>query len=390
MIGGWCIHSQHICGTMPLWTWGSDGYGRLGLGTENRHQCQPQKVPALSDVPLLSLSVGAAHTIALACNGACFTWGKCHYGQLGQGEMDEDIHEPRPLAFPAGVVIHEVATGESHTMAITDEGCVYSWGHGYYGCLGHGSETSHSTPKLIEALKGVAIVTVCGGTAHSLAIASDGQMYVWGRDHMGQLGLPPYTQESKQVRLNQKTPAVLPLPVGTTAKMAAACGSHSLVLCATGDILSFGDNSHGQLGRCKRVTEGEGVDGCHVESSSFKGQPVVFVAAGMKHCAAIDSSGALFTWGWGRYGRLGTGSILNQATPAKVVTDNTFTQVACGESHTVALSSSGHVWAWGSAHYGKLGLSVDESSVVDRPRKVELNEEGKLIQCGTNHTVLYC
>ena len=377
---------------MPLWTWGSDGYGRLGLGTEDRHQSQPKKVPALSDVALSSVSVGAAHNIALACSGDCFTWGKCHYGQLGQGEMDEDIHEPRPLVFPGGVVIREVATGESHTMAITNQGHVYSWGLGYYGCLGHGNETSHSTPKLIEALRDVTIVTACGGTAHSLAIASDGRMYVWGRDHLGQLGLPPYSsiQDSKQARLSQKTPVAVPLSVDTTVKMAAACGSHSLVLCATGEVLSFGDNSHGQLGHCGQVPEGVGVEGCAVESSNFsKGRPVVFVAAGMKHCAAIDGSGALFTWGWGKYGRLGTGSLLNQATPVKVAADDTFTQVACGESHTVALSTSGHIWAWGSAHYGKLGLPVDESSVVGRPRKVELNEEGKLILCGTNHTVLY-
>ena len=376
---------------MPLWTWGSDGYGRLGLGTEDKHQCQPQKVPALSDVALSSVSVGAAHTIALACSGECYTWGKCHYGQLGQGEMDEDIHEPRPLVFPGGVVIREVATGESHTLAITSEGCVYSWGCGYYGTLGHGNETSYSTPKLIESLKGIAIVTACGGAAHSLAITSDGQMYVWGRDHLGQLGLPPYSdtpQEPKKVRLNQKSPVKLPLKAGTTVKMAAARGSHSLVLCAAGTVLSFGDNTHGQLGRRELVPEGC-VEDCLVDSSSFKGQPVVFVAAGMKHCAAICGSGTIFTWGWGKYGRLGTGSSINQPTPTEVIADEPFMQVACGESHTLALSASGHIWAWGSAHYGKLGLPVDESGVVDHPRKVELNEEGKLILCGTNHTVLY-
>lgn len=372
-----------------VWTWGSDGYGRLGLGTEDKHRGRPQKVDFFKSVILSEAAVGAAHTIVVDSSGKCYTWGKCHYGQLGQGEMDEDIHVPRLLSFPSGIRISQVAAGESHTMALTSDGHVFSWGCGYYGALGHGNEASLVTPQLIESLKGTKIVSACGGASHSLAVTDDGHVYVWGRDHLGQLGLPPYSigKQGKSVRLNQKSPMEAPFNSLGLVKMAAACASYTLVLLGTGQVLTFGDASSGQLGRKDASTDD--IKQCLIPSQRFQHEVISFVAAGSKHCAAVSVKGELFTWGSGKYGRLGTGLSLSQASPTKVATDEKFTQVMCGEAHTVALSTTGKVWSWGSGHYGKLGLSVDPSSSVLIPQEVKELSGVAGVLCGTNHTMAY-
>ena len=372
---------------MAVWTWGSDGYGRLGLGTEDKHQGIPQNVRYFDSKVVKTAAIGAAHTIIVDTDGQCYTWGKCHYGQLGQGEMDEDIHVPRLLSFPAEIRISQVAAGDSHTLAVTCEGCVFSWGCGYYGALGHNTEVSLTTPHLIESLKDVTIVSVCGGASHSLAVTDSGRVYSWGRDHMGQLGLPPYLIEKsgKKFRLNQKTPVKVPLDAVGQVRTTAACASHTLLLLTTGKVLTFGDNTSGQLGR-KDVTDDD-IKQTVIPSEYFDGSSVSFVAAGSKHCAAVSKDGSVYTWGSGKYGRLGTGSSLSRSTPTRIVTHEKFVQVVCGEAHTMALSVGGRVWAWGSGHYGKLGLPVDASSSILAPQEVRNLPDVNLILSGTNHSM---
>ena len=70
---------------MAIWTWGSDIYGRLGHGTEDKHLDSPAEVKRLSGATLKAITCGSAHNIVVDESGQCFTWGKCHFGQLGHG-----------------------------------------------------------------------------------------------------------------------------------------------------------------------------------------------------------------------------------------------------------------------------------------------------------------
>ena len=108
------------------------------------------------------------------------------------------------------VKIASVAGGDSHIIAITSEGKVFSWGIGFYGCLGHGDESSLAVPKLVAGLSDHVITSAAGGASHSLAVADTGRVYVWGRDHQGQLGFAASLltipgMKPKYVHLNRKT-----------------------------------------------------------------------------------------------------------------------------------------------------------------------------------------
>ena len=394
---------------MALWSWGSDVYGRLGHGTEDRHLGRPTEVRALSGVRLVAFTIGSAHNIAIEEGGKCYTWGKCHYGQLGHGEMDQNELVPRPVGALGSIKMTSVGAGDSHVLAVSDAGELYTWGVGFYGCLGHGDETSLTVPKLVEKLQGEKIVSAIGGAFHSLAVNDRGQVFVFGRNHFGQLGLkalemPDYTKgggATKLVRLNQKHPVQLALNSGCVAKMLSARNDHSLILLENGHVLSFGNNEHGQLGREQKTPQLEEAasNDCLVDPNYFKnskGNPekVVYVSAGYDHCAAITESHFLFSWGGGQYGQHGQGHTMDSKSP-KIVPHSShgkqteFVQVSCGDSFTVALTADGTLLSFGASDYGKLGAG--RGGNVNKPTLVSSSMPKTIsgICCGTNHTLAY-
>ena len=386
-----------------VFTWGSDIYGRLGHGTEDKNLQTPTEIKALSSLAIKQVTCGSAHSCILDTNGVCYTWGKCHCGQLGHGELDEDVHIPRPVEALRGVRLMKVIGGDSHVLALTAEGKVYSWGMGYYGTLGHGDESSLALPKLIETLSNEFIVSASSGSNHNFAITREGGVFVWGRDHVGQLGLPVKKAivmgTEKAVHLNPKTPVPKALPEGDKCIQVSARLNHTLVLLESGMLLSFGCNDNGELGRVKPANDihdiNPVIDPSHFLNKDKCPETVTFINAGWKHCAAITTSGLLYTWGRGAYGRLGLGHNRDEKTPQLVKdysekTDPTFKDVSCGESHTLALDNKGRVWAWGSGHYGKLGLPVDGSSYVSTPQLLTFKfPELTGVCCGTNHSIAY-
>ena len=409
---------------MPLWSWGSDVYGRLGHGTEDKHLARPKEVEFFSSRAETAeeaeaerqlqavVTCGSAHNIVVDGEGRCYTWGKCHYGQLGHGEMDQNELSPRPVAALCGVQLRSVAAGDSHVLAVTDGGQLFSWGVGFYGCLGHGDEKSLSVPRLVEALGSTGedtgacslrmrVASAAGGAFHSLAVTTEGRVLVWGRNHRGQLGLPPkkvpdYSAgpgsggATKTVRLNKKTPVELSA-VSNRCLEAAACNDHSLLLLKDGTVLSFGANDHKQLGRPK-AEDGQPVGECHINPSTFGGKEVARISAGWDHCAAITKQGKLFTWGGGSQGQLGLGPGHLRDTPepsmVRVTSGVSFTRVSCGDGFTVALAADDSVWTFGSGDYGKLGCG---SASEHAPRKIDFKTAFKIdrVCCGTNHTLLY-
>lgn len=385
---------------MSLWIWGSDVYGRLGLGTEDEHKATPTEVKALSGTALIAGTCGSAHNIVVDSDYRCYTWGKCHYGQLGHGELYQNELVPRPVAALNDVKIKSVAAGDSHVLAITTAGQLYTWGVGFYGCLGHDDEKPLTLPKLVEALKDQHLESAAGGAFHSLAVTTSGSLFVWGRNHCGQIGFPAAQvpnyaaggKATKLVRFNQKVPKNLPF--NAKCVKVAACNDHSLILLEGGTLLSLGANDHGQLGREIGPSEellnpSEDPGRFRIDAAHFGSVPIKSVAAGWSHSAAVTESGQLYCWGKGQHGELGIGHTSGSPVPAEVkgFSDGVkVVQVSCGESFTVVLDGSGGVWSFGASDYGKLGIGV--SSAVTAPRQIlpgppKVNK----IHCGTNHVL---
>jgi alpha-tubulin suppressor-like RCC1 family protein len=124
------------------------------------------------------------------------------------------------------------------------------------GQLGHGEIINEETPKLIEALAGIKIIDIGANGWHSAAVSAFGDLYTWGWNSHGQLGIPVFDQKkhSTSSSFRHKNPAVYPLPqlidFDDEANITSvACGSkHTLVKAETNEIFSCGWNKYGQLG----------------------------------------------------------------------------------------------------------------------------------------------
>jgi len=278
------------------------------------YQLTPRVVEHLRPHVVSTIACGKAHTIAVSDQGRIFTWGAGACGQLGHPDTssfpsDEDGYPfqpvPREVDHLKDFRVIATACGDVHTLALTDEGRVYSFGGGSYGQLGVKDVLAMPvdadncpympTPQRIVGLEG--IVRLACGDSHSLTVDRDGRLYCWGANSCGQLGI--MNPDDPRIRKDPDGIPHLPTPAAIEALadqriIDIACGeAHSLAVSATGNLYSWGACSCGQLGLGS--CEGMPVDSDGypyrptptLVTAGFRGKAVVRVACGGVHNLAI-------------------------------------------------------------------------------------------------------
>ena len=168
------------------------GNGGLGHG-DSASQPRPALVEALSDarVRCTSVSVGARHMLARTDDGRVFSWGDGEYGRCGNGRKRQLA--PEPVELLAGKPVAQAVAGRSHSLALTDGGEVWVWGKNDAGQLGLGGSvlmdlnTMEEYPLLLDADGDAApgfarnVAALAAGANHSLALTKDGRVFQWGQ-----------------------------------------------------------------------------------------------------------------------------------------------------------------------------------------------------------------
>jgi len=179
-------HAVALTEEGKVFTWGNGSDGRLG---HNDQECKV--VPAVlcnklfDNSAVAMVAAGGSHTVAVTTCGALFTMGDGHWGQLGLGDRQNRLEPTRvgnePLFLGASVLM--VAAGLRHTLAVTAQGEVWSWGNGDGGRLGLNDNADRQVPTLVSALafSGAKVATVAAGTLHSAAVTESGALYTRGR-----------------------------------------------------------------------------------------------------------------------------------------------------------------------------------------------------------------
>jgi alpha-tubulin suppressor-like RCC1 family protein len=149
----------------------------------------------------VAVSLGDLHSCALSASGRAYCWGRSTDGQLGAGTepiacpiagADACSTVPVAVALARGVRLSSIATGSSHTCGTTAAGEVYCWGLDYNGQLGVGEAVAkRAVPVLASALAGLSIRALAAGWHFTCGIADTGAAYCWGTDESGQLGDGP-------------------------------------------------------------------------------------------------------------------------------------------------------------------------------------------------------
>eukprot|EP00003_Mantamonas_plastica_P017366 TRINITY_DN28843_c0_g1_i1.p1 TRINITY_DN28843_c0_g1~~TRINITY_DN28843_c0_g1_i1.p1 ORF type:complete len:424 (-),score=140.78 TRINITY_DN28843_c0_g1_i1:79-1248(-) len=160
-----------------VWTWGFDASNAQGNQDELEKDwtaMKPHLVEELKDVVISAISSGAFHTCAVSENGELFSWGKNTNFVLGHSTADEQMNEyfsaQRVLGELEGHKVAFVSCGHWHSICITEDGSMYSWGVDDYGQLGLGDNGSAREPKKIEFFDGKEVCQLTCGEQYSIAV----------------------------------------------------------------------------------------------------------------------------------------------------------------------------------------------------------------------------
>lgn len=250
-----------------------------------------------------------------------------------------------------------VSCGFEHSAAVTCDGKVLTWGYGASGCLGHGDTKTYLTPTLVNSLFQENIVYIeCGGY-HNAAISEDGELWVWGRGDVHQLGI----SLSKIAKDEIGHVALRPVKVkalGAVAIRGVACGeAHTLALDSDGVVHAFGWAEDGQLGLPDSDLK-DGMMTLSIKEIKSIQQKVVKVSAGSIFSACLTDGGDLYVWGNGEQGQLGLGNNIKGVDSPTIIASlkkETIIDVQCGESHMICLSQNGKLYGWGQGIVGEFG-----------------------------------
>jgi alpha-tubulin suppressor-like RCC1 family protein len=371
--------------------------------------------PEFECASVVQLAVGSVHVCATLSDGRAACWGKGSDGELGASDDPDDSTSPLEVAKLADVRSVEVGAlaiegDQSHSCAIVGAvGNVYCWGAGTRGQNGKATtgigSNIRNQPALVDFL-GVTIgaVDLALGSQHSLAVAEDGKVYVWGDGSLGQLGDGGLDDGGPDPTLFRSSGTPAQLLVGGTdpqniddAIQASAFDNHSCVVTQTGAVLCGGYNESGVLGN--------GFDPSSYDPGYFNVVQGVtgasYVETGFGHSCALVEGGRVVCWGLNDVGQLGRGDgdddpfdedYAEAPLPAFVNSpsgDGPFEGVdaiSVGHSHTCALVQ-GVAYCWGAPYGGQLGLELDpEAFPPALPTRVPNLADIKAVDAGEQTT----
>jgi alpha-tubulin suppressor-like RCC1 family protein len=350
--GGGGEHSLALTSEGTVWAWGRNDSGQLGNGTTTNSSV-PVQVSNLTDV--IAIAAGESHSLALTADGEVWAWGNNKSGELGNGTT---TNSSVPVQVSNLTDVIAIAAGSQFSFAITSDGTAWAWGNDFVGQLGDGAGgfgVISTVPVQVQVISDV--IAIAGGGEHALAIQGDGTIWAWGSNSNGQLGNGSFGGISTvPVQVSTSTGLV-------TAKAIAAGEAHSLAIASDGQIWSWGLNSAGQLGNGTTTDSNVPV----TVSSSTGLTEAKSVSAGEGHSLALANDGQVWAWGNNVNGQLGNGTTTNSNVPVTVSSSTGLTEaksIAAGGQHSLALTADGEVWAWGSNSSGQLGDGTTTNSSV--------------------------
>jgi len=315
------------------WTWGSNSYGQLGIGTFEGYATTPV-LPSNLPTDIVGVSTSEDFTLALDGAGHVWAWGTSR-DSGGMGDGTEDDHSTA-IQVPGLTGIVQVAAGYSHALVLHADGTVLAWGDNDDGQLGTGSTAASLFAAEVPGLEG--ITKLCASYRFSMALREDGTVWTWGDNNSGQLG-----DGTTITRLSPQR------VTGLADVVDIACGRQfALAVHSDGTVWAWGRNAEGQLG--------DGTATPRASPARVVGLPtIVAVTAGAFHSLAVAADGQVWAWGENYRGCLGDGTATDRLTPVKVINLDHVVGASAGDSASLAWRDDGTAWAWGYNALGRLG-----------------------------------
>jgi alpha-tubulin suppressor-like RCC1 family protein len=297
------------------------------------------KLYFVADENLVYWSTGTNWISLASSNVELWAVGDGANGTLGDGTT---VSKSSPVLVLGDFTWSKIAISSytDHQAAIKTDGTLWTWGLNSLGQLGDNTTTDRSSPGMTIDGANSWDKVACG-YLHTLATKTDGTLWNWGYNAYGQLGDNTTTSRSSPVTTSGG---------GNIWNNIAVGQNNSIATKTDGTLWTWGYNLQGQLGDNTTTSRSTPV------TTRGGGTNWKSCAAARAHCLATKTDGTLWTWGWNNNGRLGDNSTTNRSSPVTTAGGGTnWDKVAGGDSHSIATKTDGTLWTWGGNNSGRLG-----------------------------------
>ncbi len=281
-------------------------------------------VQVVNDVKI-DVQEGKNFTVALKQNGTVWSYGLNTNGQLGIGNNDNQKEQIKVEGISD---VKQIATGYSHALALTETGELYAWGLGTNGQLGDGQQSDSNVPVKVNVPGKV--IKIDAYKNISTALDSNGNVYIWGENY-----------------------SVLPMKVVFSQTVVDISGT--VVLTTNGEVYDITDTEN--------PTKVQGLS------------KIAKISAGQAHNLALDINGITYAWGTNTYGECGTATT-GQILPTKIASN--MYNISAGNQISILQDEEGKVYVLGNNANGQIGLNTTaKATALTEIILTENNEDGE-------------
>lgn len=390
-------HPSHQLEPGYVLTFGQGDVGQLGLGEDIMEKKKPSLVSFEDSKKMVDVVAGGMHTVCITEDGEVYTFGCNDEGALGR-EAGDDGAEFTAGKVPLDAKVVQASAGDSHTVALTDEGKVYAWGtfRDGNGPIGLTLEGLKKKPYLIPLDE--TVVQIASGNDHLCMLTDKGELYTIGCGEQGQLGR---IAECFSIRGGRKGVKILLDPSVVICKRVRGKGKvlFDAIWCSNyctfarvqggGGIYGFGLNNYHHLGL-------EDIKSWFTPQPipSFSTLQVQSISGGQHHSIILDNEGRLHAVGRTDYGRLGLGEGCQESYEPALISAakmEKFTYLGCGASVSLGCTDTGDVYSWGMGSNLQLGNGDEDEDLLEPTRIVSKQLQTKKaikVDAGGQHTVI--
>jgi alpha-tubulin suppressor-like RCC1 family protein len=338
---------------MYCWGFAGSQLGELVGPPELNGAYLPTQMGSLTDWVSVSAAGSSTHTCGIRSSGELYCWGANSNGQLGDPNADPYAGSAAPVQVAPGQTWHKVAAIDQHTCAIRDDQSLWCWGSNGSGELGLGFvgdfEIGYNVTVPTQVGSATNWIDVGGGYSSTCALNANGDMYCWGMNSMGQLGVG--TMDSFSAPLTA---------AATNVRAMTAGGEFACAVYNDGSLWCWGDNNVSQGGNA--------VSDRTLPSRVGTATDWATVEAGITHTCAIRTDGSRWCWGDWANNALGDDNALSdtQATPVKIGGETDWLELSCSQQYCIGVRDTvgKDVFSWGDNQFNRAGVNADLYPVV--------------------------
>ncbi|MFT4185715.1 MAG: hypothetical protein QM613_00550, partial [Micrococcaceae bacterium] len=306
-------HSFALTESNKLWGWGSNGTYELADSTTTSAPRPKLITTSVGTDEWVTVATGKSddggYSLGVQTNGQLYAWGVNTTGQLGIGSLST---RAVPSVVGSSLSLNPWAAtvgGHGHSLGVTEANKLYGWGLNTNGSVGDGTNTTPRTnPRAVSASYDWAQITA--GHSCSAGILTDGSLYSWGLNDLGQLGLGNTTNKNSPQRVGSS--------LGVSWMQVSMQYWHALALTTDGALYAWGNNSKGQIGDNTTTNRTSPISITVSDVTSWQYVSAGAGSSGVSHSLAIAENGDLYAWGNNSSGQLGDGTNVNKLVPTKI------------------------------------------------------------------------